>query len=192
MTCYLIVVKSSGTGLTATRDYTDRLYEEWTQQSIRSSLPFDQQRSIVIVLAMENRQLSVHAGQALLQSSDLTAQTIDQKLVAPHFIPFAKAGNYPDGVKSLLSHMSEWITTHEQSANIPSAEQTVEPQVLPPATAEPDFAIAQAPPSPQSASMAEGLAAPEVPALLPSPFITWPLAIAGALVMAGLFTLLIL
>ena len=48
LTCYLVVVKSSGAGPTATRDDSDGLYEEWTQQSIRNNIPFDRQRSVLI------------------------------------------------------------------------------------------------------------------------------------------------
>ena len=72
-TYYVVVVQSSGDGPTATRDYTDRLYEHWMQQAARNSLPLDTQRSVLLVLAIQNRQLSVHAGQTLLQSYGMNA-----------------------------------------------------------------------------------------------------------------------
>ena len=114
-TYYVVVVQSSGDSPTATRDYTDRLYEHWIQQATRSNLPFDSQRSVLVVLAIQNRQLSVHAGQALLQSYGMNAQMIDQQLVQPHFIPYAKAGNYPEGVRVLLTQINARILAHDAS-----------------------------------------------------------------------------
>ena len=111
-TYYVVVVESSGTGPTATRDYTDRLYEHWIQQAARNGITFDTQRSVLVVLAVRNRQLSVHAGQALLTEYGLNAQTIDQQLVQPHFIPHAKAGNYPEGVKVLLNQIHVRVVAH--------------------------------------------------------------------------------
>ncbi|HQX52288.1 MAG TPA: TPM domain-containing protein [Planctomycetaceae bacterium] len=194
LTCYVVVIKSSGTGPTATKDYTDRLYAEWAQQSIRDNILLDRERSVVIVLAMENRQLSVHVGQELLDSSALTAKTVDEKLVGPHFIRFAKAGNYPEGIKSLLSHMGEWITTHEQSVSIPQSQpQLPTPSVARPAEViVPGTEIAQTPPVKQPVVIRETQPAPEAPASPPSEFLSLPFAIAGAAVMVGLLTLLIL
>jgi uncharacterized membrane protein YgcG len=113
-TYYIVVVESSGSGPTATKDYTDRLYEHWLQQAARNSIAFDTQRSVLVVLAIQNRQISVKAGQTLLQEYGLNGTTIDQQLVQPYFIPMAKAGNYPEGVTSLLRQLNARILAHDQ------------------------------------------------------------------------------
>ena len=115
-TYYVVVVQSTGDGAAATRDYTDRLYEHWIQQAARNNLPLDKERSVLVLLAIQNRQLSVHAGQTLLQTYGMNSQTIDQQLVQQHFIPFAKAGNYPEGVRILLTQIDERIRTHDANA----------------------------------------------------------------------------
>ncbi len=194
LTCYVVVVKSTGIGPAATKNYTDRLCAEWTQQSIRSSIPLDRERSVVIVLAMENRQLSVHVGRELLDSSDLTAKTVDDELVGPHFIPFAKADNYPEGIKSMLSHMGTWITTHEQSVSIPQSQPQL-PTLSVARPAEvivPTTEIAQIPRNEQPVVIREVQPASGTAASPRSQFLSLPFVIAGAAVLVGLLTLLTL
>ena len=63
----------------------------------------------MIVLAIGNRQLSVHAGTELQQKYGLRGQTIDRKLVTPHFTPHARAGNYVAGINALIDKIDAWV-----------------------------------------------------------------------------------
>ena len=197
-TYYVVVVQSSGYGPTATRDYTDRLYEHWMQQAARNSLPLDTQRSVLLVLAVQNRQLSVHAGQTLLQSYGMTAQTIDQQLVQPHFIPYAKAGNYPDGVRILLTQINDRILAHDASVvqqntiNQQPAAITPSSQVpVSPAAAEPAADQTTVLSTPTSVIPTDH-AMQETPPSGPLSVLSSRTVLAGTAMVIGLLTLLIL
>ena len=97
-TFYVVVVESSGSGPTATVDYTNRLYEHWRQQAARNSVVFDTQRTVIVVLAIQNRQISVKAGQTLLVERDAIARVYDAKgsqvksVTLTTKLPFVQAG----------------------------------------------------------------------------------------------------
>ncbi len=145
-TYYVVVVESSGSGPTATKDYTDRLHEHWLQLAARNSIAFDTQRSLLVVLATQNRQISVKAGQTLLQDYGLNGVVIDQQIVQPYFIPLAKAGNYPEAVKALLTQLNRRIIARDQTQAPPTVISQSSPvtssqpspvTITPPATATP-------------------------------------------------------
>jgi uncharacterized membrane protein YgcG len=93
-TYYVVVVKTSGRGDWATRDYTDQLWGRWRAEALPEKRALDPQRSVLVVLALQNRQLSVHAGTVLQSDYRLRGQAVDRQLVRPHFIPHARAGDY--------------------------------------------------------------------------------------------------
>lgn len=186
-TYYIVVVESSGSGPTATKDYTDRLYEHWLQQAARNSIAFDTQRSVLVVLAIRNRQLSVKVGQTLLHDYGLNGVTIDQQLVQPFFIPMAKAANYPEGVKSLLKHISSRIIARDQ----PEAPPTVisEPPQVTITSPAPATKIA-APTGPHTTEVQH--TAHEFQPSFVRHAVTTPTYIAATGIALGLLTLLIL
>ena len=112
-TYYVVVVQSSGNGNYATRDYVDALYQKWVEQAARGQQSLDPNRSVIVVLALGNRQLAVHPGTLLQSRFGLQGQAIDRQLVQPHFIPHARAGNYAEGLRVLLSEIEQWITRKE-------------------------------------------------------------------------------
>lgn len=197
-TYYVVVVQSTGDGPTATRDYTDRLYEHWVQQATRNNLPLDTERSVLVVLAIQNRQLSVHAGQTLLQTHGLNSQTIDQQLVQPHFIPFAKAGNYPEGVRILLTRINDRILAQDASAvqqgpiNQPSAATTPASKVpvspVPVSAADPGLNVK----TPQAVTPTEGHFSQVAPPSGSQSVLSSPKTIAGTALVLGLLTLMVL
>lgn len=113
-TYYAVIVNSTGNGQNATAQYTDALYAEWIRTAAQQKIPLDPQRSVIIVLGVENRQLSVHAGSELQRDYGLHGQTIDRKLVTPYFIPEAKAGNYVQGLATLVDKIDEWVAKIDQ------------------------------------------------------------------------------
>lgn len=115
-TYYVVVVKSSGRGSKATAQYIDAMYGKWQQQATQQNR-LDANRAVIIVVAIGNRQLSVHAGTELQTKYGLRGQTIDRKLVTPHFTPHARAGNFVAGVNTLIDKIDAWVK------NIDSKEQ---------------------------------------------------------------------
>lgn len=105
-TYYAAVVKSSGTGNDPTSRYADALTRLWRQQG---GDQFDPERSIVIVVALENRRVAVHPGQFLRTNSILDRGTIEQELVGPVFVPKARAGQYPEAIVGLINAIDAHI-----------------------------------------------------------------------------------
>src|SRR5262245_52436006 len=70
---YVVVLDSSGRGSTATHDYADQLFERWRNQAAQSRRSFDPDRSVLIVAALDNRQVAVHPGATLREKFGLTA-----------------------------------------------------------------------------------------------------------------------
>ena len=108
-TYFVVVVRSSGSGSRATVTYTDRLYAEWQKQSASGGQKLETRRAMIIVLAMENRQLAVHAGSDLQEKYGLRGQAIDRKFVVPHFIPFARASNQLEGLQQLITKFEQAV-----------------------------------------------------------------------------------
>ncbi len=194
-TYYVVVVESSGSSPTATKDYTDRLHEHWLQLAARNGIAFDTQRSVLVVLAIQNRQISVKAGQTLLQDYGLNGVAIDQQLVQPYFIPLAKAGNYPEAVQALLKQINTQIIAVDQM----QAPPKVISQSLPVASSQPPQMTITPPATATPLAAPSVIASTEVPQTIQesSPSFlrhvaTSPTYIAGTGIAIGLLTLLIL
>ncbi len=107
---YVVVVNSTGKGARATPDYTGRLYQQWKRTSAVRNLPLDPNRSVLIVLGIQNRQLSVNAGTVLQQKYGLQGQAIDRRIVQRTFIPHARAGNHAEGMEELIRGIESWVS----------------------------------------------------------------------------------
>ncbi len=110
---YYVVVASSGPGANATKVYTDRLRAAWERQAADRALKLDPDRSVLIVLAVNNKQLSMHPGTALREKDRLTEEVIDEQLVQPHFVPRARDKEYVEGLRALLNATDRWIVAKE-------------------------------------------------------------------------------
>ena len=106
---YMVIVDSTGNGQWATRDYVDRLYQQWTRDAAQRGLTLDELRSVIILLAETNRQISLHFGSELQSKYGLVGATINTELVDPLFLPQARAGNYREGLRALLQGTEQWI-----------------------------------------------------------------------------------
>ncbi|HUG90918.1 MAG TPA: TPM domain-containing protein, partial [Planctomycetaceae bacterium] len=133
-TYYVVVVATTGEGESATRDYADRLYQAWLQQANGNRLEFDTDRSLLIVLAVDNRQLSVRPGTALERDLGLTGGIIDRDLVAPHFVPHARRGDFAEGLVTLVREAGSWIARRDPQVERP-AESSAVPAAVRPANA---------------------------------------------------------
>ena len=70
---YVVVVNSTGHGNSATRDYADELFEDWRKQGSRRGQSFDPERSVIVVVALENHQVAVKPGTFLANQLGLHA-----------------------------------------------------------------------------------------------------------------------
>jgi hypothetical protein len=107
---YVVVIRSSGRGENATRTYVDDLFRAWSKSSAGESARFDPERSVLIVVALDNRQLATHAGAELRRRYGLDGTTIRTEIVEPRFIPLAKEMKYQAAIEALLDGFQEKIS----------------------------------------------------------------------------------
>ena len=86
---YVVVVKSTGRGRSATREFADELVEDWRKQGPRRGRSFDPERSVIVVVAVDNKQVAVTPGIFLSKKLGLNSSRIDDDLI-PVFIPLAR------------------------------------------------------------------------------------------------------
>jgi uncharacterized membrane protein YgcG len=148
---YVVIVNSSGAD-NNTKYYADALARDWLDQATKKKLPFDADRAVIVVLAVQNKQLSVHAGKKL-QSDGLSPELIDKDIVRPTFLPHAKAGNYLNGLQELLPAIEQRIgvlekvqPTHVNPVQDSRSEGTFPPPPAPPQAAKTTAAAPVTPP----------------------------------------------
>jgi len=119
-TYYVVVVKSTGRGQSATFQYAEDLFDAWQSQASKRGRSFDAERSVVIVVALDNRQVALHSGAALRNRFGLHAATVERELIPAAFIPLAKDEKYPEAIASLLDATNNWIAARDsQTAPVP-------------------------------------------------------------------------
>ena len=102
-TYYVVVVKKAGSGPKAAIQYAEELFDRWRSEAARSRRAFNADRSILIVLAVDDSQIAVHPGAVLRNQFGLTPARIERELIRDVFIPFAKKEQYPEGLAALIS-----------------------------------------------------------------------------------------
>jgi septation ring formation regulator EzrA len=131
-TYYVVVVKASGpeSDKSATLDYTNALFKTWQTQAESRGLRLDPDRSVVIVVAIDNRQVAVHTGNALRQLG-LSGDAKDRELVQPSgFIDLAKDGKYSEAIASHLDTTDSWIGTKDPTSRLSVAQAQVPSPVV--------------------------------------------------------------
>ena len=121
-TYYVVVVKSTGSGDSATRVYTDDLIERWRSQASRRGLSIDPERSVITVVALEQKRVVVRAGETLRNRFGLDVATVERELIDRVFIPLAKQDRYPEAISALLDSTNNWIAARDsKTAAVPVA-----------------------------------------------------------------------
>jgi uncharacterized membrane protein YgcG len=113
-TYYVVVVERAGSGSQATRRYADALFEKWVAQAGPGGVKIDPERSVLIVMARQNRQISVRPGSVLQGALGMRSATIDREIVQPSFVPLAKAEKYPEALTALLRSADAWIAARDK------------------------------------------------------------------------------
>jgi len=121
-TYYVVVVKSTGPGGSATKDYADELFATWRSEASRRGLSFDPERSVITVVALQRHQVAVRPGAKLRTELGLHAATVERELINDVFIPLAKQDKYPEAIAALLNATNNWIAARDsQTAAVPVA-----------------------------------------------------------------------
>ncbi len=115
-TYYVVVVNSTGSGTTATRDYAEALNQQWLAEAKQMGIGFDTKQSVLIVVSLQNRQVAVNPGLELASRFGLEDARIDRELVRPSFVPEARVGNYPGAIMSLVQATDDWIAKRDSNS----------------------------------------------------------------------------
>jgi hypothetical protein len=121
-TYYVVVVRSTGNGSRSTRPYLERMVDQWETTARTRGITFDKKRAVILLVALENRQIIVLGGEELQERLGFRDPYIERELIGPHFIAYAKAGDYTRGLRVLLGHIDRWITEHDKTLARRSAE----------------------------------------------------------------------
>ena len=125
---YVVVVNSSGKGESATREYANQVFESWRKQGSRRSPSFDAERSVIVVVALENRQVAVKPGTFLVDRLGLHGGQVERDLI-PVFIPLARESRYTEAIASLLDATNNWIAARDSetpyvAVKVPASNST--------------------------------------------------------------------
>jgi hypothetical protein len=112
-TYYVVVIPSAGTGRKATRDYLEVLVGQWKSQAAARKIPFDTKRSVIIVLALQNRQIIVLGGEELQEKFGFRDPYIERDLLEPHFFAYARSGDHVRGLRVLVAQIDRWIAERD-------------------------------------------------------------------------------
>jgi uncharacterized membrane protein YgcG len=148
-TYYVVVVKSTGPGDSATRQYSNQLFDSWRKHGSKRGRSFDPQRSVIVVVALDNHQVALKPG-LKLDGLGLNPEVIQRDLINAEggFIELARAGRFSDAISTLLDQTNNWIAERDsQTARV--------------ALAKPAAKTAESLPVPTSSASKVPAAAPE-------------------------------
>jgi hypothetical protein len=114
-TYYVVVVKGAGSEEKATTiRYAEELFELWSNQAAKSRRSFNRDRSVLIVLAVDNKQVAVHPGALLRSRFGLNSTKVARDLIQNVFIDqYAVYRNYPEGLAALLNATNDAIADRD-------------------------------------------------------------------------------
>jgi hypothetical protein len=110
---YVVVLRTAGPGRNATRSYLTATVEAWESQARHKQIPFDTRRAVIIILAIENRQIIVLGGEELQERFGFRDPYIERDLLQPHFFAYAKSGDYLRGLRVLVGQIDRWIAARD-------------------------------------------------------------------------------
>ena len=113
-TYYVVILRSAGPGRRATRDYLETLVGRWEDQARQKRLKFDRRRSVIIGVDIENKKIIVLGGEELQERYGFRDPYIERDLLSQHFYPYARAGDYAQGLRVLVAQIDRWIAAHDK------------------------------------------------------------------------------
>jgi TPM domain len=112
-TYYVVVVKKSGEGKTAATGYAKELFAHWSSQAAKTRQSFDPDRSVLVVLDVDNKQIAVHTGALLASRFGLNEAKIKSDLIDGVFMDYAVKNQYPEGLAALLNETNDAIAEQD-------------------------------------------------------------------------------
>jgi uncharacterized membrane protein YgcG len=113
-TYYVVVVRSSGTGPKATTEYVEELRDTWRTQASQRGRSFDPERSVIVVAALDNRQMAVLPGKTLRDQFGLHPEVVHDELIEP-VLGLAREQKYAEAISALLNKTNNWIAAKDRS-----------------------------------------------------------------------------
>ena len=113
-TYYVVVVKSTGRGASATAKYIDELRDSWLGQKDKNGQSFDPDRSVLIVVAIDTHQVALLPGVTLRKKFGLVPAVVEGELI-PAFLKLRVERKYPEAVVALLNATNDWIAQKDTS-----------------------------------------------------------------------------
>ncbi|WP_337174122.1 TPM domain-containing protein [Paludisphaera sp.] len=114
---YVAVVKTAGGEPHAARDYAERLRESW-----REGAGFDADSSVIVVAALDDRQVAVLPSRALVDGAGLSSGYVEREVIRPRFVPLARDGDYPGALVALLEGVEARAASFETTGAEPARE----------------------------------------------------------------------
>jgi hypothetical protein len=129
-TYFVVIVASTGSGPSATRDYADQLFGKWRTQGSGRRPSFDAKRSVIIVADLENRRVAVKPGDVLRTRFGLHGDRVESDLinVKGGFLDLAREGRLAEAISWLLDATNNWIAARDNdtfyvAAHVPASKQ---------------------------------------------------------------------
>ena len=129
-TYFVVIVKSTGKGASATREYADQLFDKWQKQGSGRRPSFDVKRSVIIVADLENHRVAVKQGHELRTRFGLHGDRVENDLINAKggFVDLAREGRLADAISSLLDATNNWIAARDNDTvyvpvHVPASKQ---------------------------------------------------------------------
>ena len=118
---FVVVVRSAGPGPDSATRYVEELSDTWSKQARAKGLKLDPERSVITLVAIDDRKVAVHPGSFLRERAGLRKRTVDA-MVEQSFIPLAREGKYPEAVASLLAMIEDHVAKQGTTVTAPGEE----------------------------------------------------------------------
>ncbi len=123
---FVVVVRSAGPGPDSATRYVDELSDTWSKQARAKGLKLDPERSVITLMAIDDRKVAVHPGSFLRERAGLRKRTVDA-MVEQSFIPLAREGKYPEAVASLLAMIEDHVAKQGTTVTAQAKDSLVAP-----------------------------------------------------------------
>src|SRR5271165_4047373 len=105
---FVVVVRSAGPGPDSATRYVEELSDTWSKQARAKGLKLDPERSVITLVAIDDKKVAVHSGSFLSERAGLRKRTVDA-MIEQSFIPLARKGKYPEAVASLVASIEAGV-----------------------------------------------------------------------------------
>ena len=89
------------------------LYRTWQDQAKAKSLKLDPERSVIVLVALDNKKVAVHSGSTLREKLGLSNEVMSDDLINRAFIPLAREGKFPEAIASLLTATNNFLAQRD-------------------------------------------------------------------------------